>query len=298
MKIVAPIEITDAIFTSSTVPETDYAEWSSATAYTVGQKVIRASKHKIYEALTASTGKTPEDNPTDWLDLGATNRWKMFDRKVGTRTTATTSMTVEVTPGRVVSALAVLEASASSARVVVTDTTDGVVYDKTREFQSIISAPTWYAYFFDSFRRRTVATFFDLPCYPSATISITLSSPTGDAVECGVCAIGAVHEFADAVRYGATSGIQDYSKKTVDEWGNYEITARAFAKRASWDILLDSSRVDLLHEVLASLRATPAVYIGSDIYDATTVYGFFKDFSVTIDYPKYAQCAIELEGLI
>ena len=73
MKIIAPFELTGAVLTSSTVPENDYAEWAAGTAYTAGQKVIRLTTHKIYEALASTTGDTPETSPTKWLDLGATN---------------------------------------------------------------------------------------------------------------------------------------------------------------------------------------------------------------------------------
>ena len=75
MKIIAPFELTGAMLTSSTVPETDYAEWAAGTAYSVGQKVIRLTTHRAYEALTSSTGKVPEDSPR----IG----WTLAQRIVG-----------------------------------------------------------------------------------------------------------------------------------------------------------------------------------------------------------------------
>lgn len=299
MKIIAPFELTGAMLTSSTVPENDHAEWAAGTAYSVGQKVIRLTTHKAYEALTASTGKVPEDSPTDWLDLGATNRWAMFDQKVGTSTTATTSMTYVFAVGQIVQAIGFMDlANVTSINVTVTDSVDGVVYNTTKVLPSIITASNWWHYFFDPIQRRTVLYFTDLPSYRNAAISITITGDSGATIGCGVCMIGRYYEFADAVRIGASIGIQDYSRKEVDDWGNYEIIERAFAKRANWDLWVDRPRMDLLFTTLASLRAKPALYIGGEIEDATAVYGFPKDWGVVIEYPFYVQCSIDLEGLI
>lgn len=299
MKIIAPFDLTGAMLTSSTVPETDYAEWAAGTAYSVGQKVIRLTTHKIYEALTASTGKIPEDNPTDWLDLGATNRWKMFDQKVGTATTATTSMTYVFAVGQVVQAIGFMELSnVKSITVTVTDGVDGVVYNTTKILASTLFASNWWHYFFDPIQRRSSMFFEDLPSYRSAALSITLTGDTGVSIGCGVCMIGRYYEFADAVRIGASVGIQDYSRKEVDDFGNYEIVERAFAKRANWDVLVDRAKLDLLFNTLAGLRARPALYIGGELEDATVIYGFPKDYDVVIEYPFYVQCSIDLEGLI
>src|SRR5690606_11719085 len=87
MRIIKPVDVTPAILTSSNVPETDYAAWSAATAYAVGDKVTY--NHRNYEALVAHTGANPETDTSDppkWLDLGADNRWRMFDDKVGSLT--------------------------------------------------------------------------------------------------------------------------------------------------------------------------------------------------------------------
>ena len=299
MKIIAPFELTGAVLTSSTVPENDYAEWAAGTAYSTGQKVIRLTTHKIYEALASTTGDTPETSPTKWLDLGATNRWKMFDQKVGTSTTATTSMTYVFAVGQVVQAIGFMElSSVKSITVTVTDSVDGVVYNQTKALESTLLASNWWHYFFDPEQRRTSVFFSDFPSYRNASLSITVTGDTGVPIGCGVCMIGRYYEFADAVRIGASVGIQDYSRKEVDVFGNYEIVERAFAKRANWDVLVDRSRLDLLFNTLAGLRARPALYIGGELEDATVIYGFPKDYDVVIENPRYVQCFIDLEGLI
>jgi len=298
MKVVVPYTMTDAILSSSTVAEMDHAAWNSATAYNVGDKVIRTSTHRIYEAVGGSTNKTPETEPDYWLDLGATNRWKMFDNKVGTKTTATTSMTIELEPDRFVSAVALLELSASSVTVTVEHPVDGEIYSSTEELTAPISVSDWWYYFFEPQVPKTTAYFMDVPGSVGSTISVTVTGATGTTVECGVLLVGDVIVFADAVRYGARVGIVDYSRKTVDDWGNTEIVERSWSKSGNWTFMLQRNMVDLFQFTLAGLRARPALYIGSDIYEATTIYGFFKNFEILIEYPTFSQCSIELEGLI
>lgn len=298
MKVLAPISITPAMLTSSTVAETDHAEWVAGTAYTAGQKVIRLTTHKVYEALTSTTGDTPETSPTKWLDLGPTNRWKAFDQKVGTATAQEASMEWSISPGRSVGSVGLLELVAESVRVRVSDAIDGLVYDSTQTLTGAITSADWFSYFFEPLSRRPFALFTDLPSYRDPTITITVSGLAGETVECGVCLLGMYTEFADAVRYGASAGIVDYSKKTVDDFGNVQITERAFSKRASWQVLVANNDIDKLQRTLASLRATPALYIGSGRFDATLVYGFYRDFDITIEYYTHSECSIELEGLI
>ena len=298
MRILEPFAVTDTTLKASTVPETDHAAWASGTAYTAGQKVIRTQTHRIYEALVSTTGDVPETSPTKWLDLGATNRWRMFDDKVGTVTTATGSFSVESEMSDMVTGVALLELVARTVTVTMTDPTDGVVYDRTVDLQSALSAADWFEYFFEPFNRRTVAVFFEFPFYRGARLKIDIESGATEQAACGVCLIGQMHTFAKAVAYGASAGIQDYSRKTTDDFGNVQITERAFAKIARWDVLAERSRVDKLFSVLSRLRARPALYIGGDMEDVTVVYGFPRNWDITISYPQFVDCAIDLEGLI
>ena len=99
MKLIRPTTLTDAMLTSSTAPENDHPVWASGTAYALGAKVILTATHRRYEALVASTGVNPASDPTKWLDLGPTNRWAMFDDRVGTATTKAGSLQVVLAPG-------------------------------------------------------------------------------------------------------------------------------------------------------------------------------------------------------
>src|SRR5687768_6334460 len=108
--------------------------------------------------------------------------------------------------------------------------------------------------------------------------------------------VGPIIDFG-STQYGVEVGIRDFSRKEQDDYGNYTIVERAYSKRATYPLLLAADKVDSFQQVLAGLRATPVVFIGSDQYSSTAVYGFYIDFSIEIAYLYYSVCSIEVEGL-
>jgi hypothetical protein len=294
MKIISPSRITDAELIASSIPETDYAQWSSATTYATGDRVIVLSTHRMYEALAASTNKPPQDNPVEWLDLGATNRWRMFDDKVGTLSSAADSIAVTAKPG-IATGLALFNVAADSVRVQMVDADDGTVFDRTESMQGRISESNWYAWFFEDVPAKTALIVQGLPSYRKAEVTVTLTG--GSVVSVGSMVFGRLHSLSDAILASPRLGIQDFSRKERDDWGNYMVVERAYADTARWSFLIPNERIDEVKSRLVALRATPAVYIGSDRYAATLIYGFFRDFDIAIAYPDHSEVAIELEGL-
>lgn len=301
MKVVRPVTVNDAALTSSNVAETDGSAglWLVGTPYTVGQTVryVIANVHQVYECLVNNTGVAPPSDATKWALMGATNRWKMFDGSVQAQTTNATSIAVVLAmlSTERVDSVILLNLSAASVQVTATDTVDGVVYDETVSLVSDSGITDWYAYFFEPIIRVTDLALTDLPPYAGASIAVTVTD-TGATAACGECVLGLSREIG-STQYGAKVGIQDFSVKEQDDFGNYSILERSFAKRGEFTVWVESGAVDWLQTLLADYRATPIVYIGSDAYNASIVYGFYKDFSIDIAYEKTSVCTIDIEGL-
>ena len=297
LKVIPPLSITDSNLTSSNVAETDYAAWSGATTYSIGQRVILTSTHKIYESLQNSNlNKSPTTEPTWWIEVGPTNRWKMFDTSNSTQTENSNSIVVEITPGSVVNSVSLLGLDAASVRIRMIDPVDGVVYDNTTNLSNNGNINNWYAYFFTPISRKTTLVATDLPAYGSAKIEITISK-TGGTAKCGVCVIGAIQYIGEGINLGASVGIQDYSRKEKDDWGNYVLIQRSYSKRANFSMAVLNTQIDALQDLLASLRTTPCIWIGDNDYACTVIYGYYKDFDVVINYHTVSDCNIQLEGL-
>lgn len=297
MKIIRPFIVNDAAFVSSNVLENDHAAYSAATTYALGARVISISLnvHRVYESLAnANLGNALTDT-TKWLLVGNTNRWKAFDTSVQSQTSNASTITYQLVVNERMDSLVFLNASAATARVQMTDATDGLVYDKTYSLVSTSGINNWYSYFFEPIVRLADLAVTDLSPYVNSTINITLTD-TGNTVLLGGLIMGLQRDIGET-NYGARVGITDYSVKQQDTFGNYSVLQRSFRKRGNFTVAVKSSVVDELGIVLAALRATPAVYIGTDSYTSSLIYGFFRDYDVTIEYPTHSIMTIEIEGL-
>lgn len=294
MKIIRPVAI--ASLDSSNVAENDYSAYDAAHTYAVGDRVIVVADHKIYESLVGSnTGNTPLSSPSQWLMVGATNRWKMFDTSVTSQTTHADTIDIDVTVTGRADSVALLNIAASTVDISMTDATDGVVYSRSFSMTSSSGITDWYKYFFEPVLRKTDLVVNGLPPYGNAQFSITLND-TGNTVACGACVIGQSMNVGQTV-FGAKVGIQDYSIKQRDTFGNYTVLERAFNKYADFTVVIDNDLVDRLEAILAQYRATPIVYQGSAQFGSMVIYGFYKNFSIEIAYQQHSICSIEVEGL-
>lgn len=301
MRIVRPITVADATLTSSSVPETDYAEWDSGATYALADYCIKVATHRIYKSLQAGNlnhdPATEADplNPVWWVDYGATNRWRMFDALVGQKSSAADSIAVVITPTAPVDSVVLLNISAASVQVTVTDVADGVVYDELVSLISDSGITDWYSYFFEPIVRVPDVSFADLPRYLGAAVAIT-ALDAGSTVAIGEAILGLARELGVTL-IGAKVGIRDYSVKTQDDFGNYTLLERAFSKRGTFPLWVAGDFTSELQTLLAGYRATPVVWIGTDIHTATMIYGFYKDFDIDIAYPEASLCSLEIEGL-
>ena len=297
LKVIKPIPVTDAMLISTDVTEADYAAWSSDTTYALGDRVIVVADHAIYESLQASnTNHTPNVSPTWWIKVSPTNCWKLFDTSNSTQTVKATSMTYTLKPGNAITAFAALNLTgATSIRVRLVDTTYGTVYDKTTSLLPLPRTADWWAWFFGIRSAPSLNVLTDLPSFPGANLIVDFTGTTDLAV--GVLLFGQATPIGIGVEYGAKVGIQDYSRKETNDYGDFVLVQRAYAKRASFNTKLNSETTDSVQSLLVNLRATPCLWIGSSLYESTIIYGFYKDFDINISYPTYSDCSIEIEGL-
>lgn len=294
MRIIAPIEITPAILTSSNVTENDYAAWSNVTAYVIGNRVIY--NHAVYESLTSNTNKQPDTNPTDWLYVSATNRYRMFDDVIGNVTSRSGTIEVTLEPSQLTNAVSFFGLSGNTVNVTVTVPGDGEVYNRTEPLQDNTSVVDWYSYFFEPIIQRGDITFLDLPQYGDPTIDITIDAGAGTAM-CGECVVGR-QRLLGATNFGTSVSIQDYSRKETDQFGNVTVVQRRFTKRADFDVTVNTNQVSAVQRALAEIRTTPTVFIGDEDRAETVVYGFYRGFSIVLDAPSISSCSIEVEGLV
>lgn len=296
MKLIRPTVMTQAMLVSSNAVEI-YATYAGGTSYALGAIVVYGTS--IYESVVAANlGNTPDASPTKWVRLGPSNLWAMFDDQVSTPTQASISLTVNVATG-IIDSLAIVGVDAEKATLTVRDGAGGpIVYQQT---QSVTGAAVydWYEYFFsDATVRRTQAVFTGIP--PFASSRATLEVTSAGTVTVGGMVFGRINSIGD-VAYGAQAGITDYSRKDTDEFGVTSFVRRAYSKKLTCSVKVMSKEVNRVQRLLSDLRATPVIWIGTDapeFSEPLVLYGFYRDFYCSIDYPTVSIYQLEIEGLI
>lgn len=276
--------------------------WSQVTSdqsdYLTGDVVYQDKG--LYEATVDNPGRSPEDgvnsDPPQWVRTGTINPWRMFDQDTSTQTSGATPMTVSFEPGVLVNGIAFFSVDAGTLQVTMTDPVEGLVYD-SGEIQMLDNSAIndWYAYFFEPYVPRPDLALLDLPPYPDATITVTLTSE-GQDINVGEIVFGSIQRLG-AAQYGTSVGIIDFSRKEQDQFGNFSILQRRFSKRAEYDVKISTGAASGVQRTLANYRTTPVVWVGDENKDETIVYGYYRDFEILLSGPSLSDCTITVEGL-
>lgn len=283
---------TGLLYTSAT---NAYAEWSSSTTYSLGQIVSYGILGTYKSLQNSNLNKIPSTETAYWLRIAPTNKMACFDDKVSTATTSATTLDFVVL-GNSEDTISLLNLIGNSVSIAVS-TNSTVNYTGTEQLAGSESID-WYSYFyFDQDTARTQANFFNIVGLANQYISVRIN---GTNVQIGNYVQGQIKQLGDT-QYGASAGIIDYSKKETDEFGETTLTVRNYSKRMNSQLMISNSNINRVQRLLYSLRATPALWIGSDdltYEEPLIVFGFYKDFSTEISYPTSSICNLEIEGLI
>ena len=298
MRIIMPTIITDAMLTSSTLTEDDYAVWLVGTTFAEDEYcIVIGTTHKVYRSIqAANTGNDPAaDDGTWWQEIGATNRWKPFDNKTSAQATGTTSITYVFDNLGMVDGVALLGLAAETARLVITD--DGEdVYDQTISLTDTGIVFDWYTFFFEPRTFSSKLIFPNVPAYFEATYTITVAG-TG-TVKLGQLILGRDYEIGTTI-HGSGLGLSDFSRKDRDGFGNAILVEGQFAQTVDFDAKIYTRSADRVFKLLASRRASPTVYYAGEDTDkfSTTVFGYFEDFSILLSTPVLSDINIEVQEL-
>lgn len=272
-----------------------YAEYNAGTTYDVDDIVISTATHRAYQALTNGESGNSLSNAAKWLDLGPTNRYKMFDQSNTSQTENGESINVTIDVTGRANSVSFLNIVGETLQLIMTTDEDGEIYNETVNLISSNDVSDWWEYFFLPVSRYGDWTFSDLPTNNNPTVQGILTD-SGSAAKIGSMVIGLSRYVGDVI-YPSTIGIQDFSRIETDDFGNRSIIQRDFAKRANLKVAVEENTVDAISAYLSALRATPVVFIGVEQYRSTWIYGFYKDWNWQFAGPNEAYLNFELEGL-
>lgn len=301
LRVIVPTPVSEAILVSSSVLENDYAIWSPLTSYTVGALVIRTETHRVYENLIAGINATPPElamleSPPRWLEISPTNKWGMFDKKVGTKTAGTGALTVVLRPGRLQGVY--LDGLRGAHAVIGMSAVPGGPVVLSRSFildGRIITS--FYEWFYTDYAQKERLSVTDFPLHFNGDLTISITG--AGSVACGMCQVGRVLEIG-GTEFGAKWGMSDYSVKEKDRFGNLDVREGDYSDNVTLSVLVLKEDYDRVINQLKKLRAIACAWIGTTTsgYENLSPFGYFKDAYVVAETPLTCKLAIEIEGVV
>ena len=210
--------------------------------------------------------------------------------------TAIADLCVVVSPG-ICNGVATMDVSGVSAVKCEMFNGATLVYTETKTVDNTFIS-NWYEYFFEPYDVFNDLLFGPLPPYPSATVKLTFTpTSAGSTIHCGSALYGNTVELG-TVEYGASAGIEDYSRIETDDFGITTIVERGFLKHASYSVNIETAQFRRVFSTLAALRATPSVWVASDEVNLSPLNAYgLPTFNTNVPYYGYINCTIEIKGI-
>jgi len=281
MRIIEPTPVTPEMLTSTNIPEDDYPVWSGATAYVVKDRVIR--QNGIWECVQAHTGQDPLTDAQSiyWVRLGATNRWRAFDERLGGVTQGGATIEYDITLARTSNALAFFGLDAESVDITVTIPGPVVIYDETINLTTRDLVGNMWEYVFNEFRFKSDLVLRTVPLPAGGVLSISING--GVAAQVAEIIIGRDQPIGETL-VDTGLGIVDYSKKDRDEWGGVFIIPRPVTRTVSFRFSISTEGAARVQQIMQRVASKTCVFYAIDSEDnfGTTVVGILRDYDLTL----------------
>lgn len=305
MKVIVPQKVS---LLYSSVEENDAPAWSASSTYAKRDEVLH--NHTVYRSLIDNnTNRNPEldenrlGTGAAWQDVGASNRWKMFDDIIGTQTEKAgeggQSITVK-TDFKLSSGFALLNVAGN--RLVV-DVYHG---DKTepywhKEYTLVKPVRNWWDWYFLPITSVRDVVAVGIPASAKSRIEFTIYGASRVAI--GSFVHGMTKDIG-RTKYDATAEIRSWSKKEQDSFGNYRYIPGRNAKRNDLDLFIPAYDTDTVYEIFRDLDGAPAMWMGDNRDSAEgglqmlTVYGWCESMREVVRGPSETQVALTIQGLV
>lgn len=259
MHALVPYLFEDLTVTSYSLTENEHPQIVQGQAYTAGARVIL--NHFIYEALTSSISSwTDPLDPTQWLLVGPTNYFGMFDQAVGTYSTAWQAINLTVSVPGPMDDIVFFGAVGTS----ITITTSGG--SRTQTIPASVNDAG------------STVIFFKLG-HLGGPVQVSVNG-TG-TVKVGSVLFGTFSYLGDT-EWGTKLGMMDYSIKSFDAFGSPKLVQRDFDYTLKAPFSVPTSDVDRVVRVFTAIRSTPVAWLGVTDIETSVVYGIYNDFSIRV----------------
>jgi len=256
---------------------------------------------KRWESQQSQSGNYPPvDDTTNWVELGYSESWMMFDDYTSSQTVKSSAITVKVDSSKC-NSLVVYNVVASSMTVVVEDQSTSPATELLNEtysfYQPTTSASYWDYFYADIARYSSMRV--TIPIAYNTTTTVTFTPLTNRDVKVGHMQVGR-SKFIGNSQYGLNARIKSWSRKDENSFGEVYLKQGKRAKKLEIDLFLDKGTFDDVFQTLEALDSIPVGFdMNNDSTDYTTlvIYGFYIDFQNIIPNSAYEECNLQIQEL-
>lgn len=277
----------------ASIPETI---WVSGENVAVNLK--RTYGHRVYRRKVAGAGAvTPDLDPINWEDAGPTNRQAMFDLNRNRATTAASSFSVAMAPGKRVNTLALTGLRASSVRI---DMRVGSKVYYTKTIKTVRRFTTgWLSYLIGAFRFAPSIILMNLPVVTGAVITVTF---IGTGLKCAGVVVGTYVDMGTA-EMGASADTLNFSKIVRDDFGEVNLVKRRSVPTADIRVKVPRALVNSLRQLKVDVDTMPALWTAlddfteHDYFESFLLMGIFRKFNFSMDSGFFTTVVLQLEEI-
>ena len=319
MKYIIPQTIT--LTSTNAVIET-LAEWASGSTYNTGDEVkvaVDLKKYKYAGLDGTNTSTAPSLNETTWIEAPL-NPYAMLDGTMSNQTTNADTIDIVFDATNIDSiSFFNLEATEVTISMIDKDTsasifneTYSLIYDELADFGDYLFTEQELT---DKLTGVVTQATLDLviasmseqdildrftatpPIYYNSEVTISIKN-IGSTAKCGYLVTGRQRDLGVTL-YGGSTGIQSFSLKERNAWGEVTLVKRDSADTMDMPVILDNTTVDVVKNRLKKIDGVPCVFIGdeSEQFLSLTIYGFFKDFDIGVN-PTKSTYNLSVESMI
>jgi hypothetical protein len=265
---------------------TTYAAYSGGTVYAVGDRVIDATAHWVYEAAVAGSGNALSDS-TKWISVGPTNRRAMFTYTHSLGTSSPVDVTFVLAPGKRINCLQFTDLVGDRIEITGTSASGGGTVYPTQTVQlKKRRAHGWWEWLYKPFTFQRGAIKFDIPPYRDLVLTITVYAAGSSGVRIGKFGVGT------SVYLGKLLNQPDLEERSAtrfdrDDFLELSITPRRQIKAPKLQLQGDGDQLDNLEDFRAALNSSGqgAFFTGMDrdtdrYFNALQLFGVAGNFRI------------------
>ena len=239
-------------------------------------------------------------NPV-WVEYAPSNYYAMLDGKTSNQTSNLNTIVITVACSNY-DTISLLNIEGVSVDLSLYDNTSAsVVYTNSIDLTDTTEIVDFYTYCFNPFTFLPSIYVDTMPLYNDAELTITLTATTGSDAKIGRLVFGRSFYVGDT-SYGASLGLESYSSKVTDEFGNVSLVHRGSVNLDTYQVYIPTNKVPMLIRKGQELDAIPILFIMDESSTSNLQnllnYGYWQTFNMIIPNPVKSTMSITVKGIL